>query len=178
MTFASRAPILLLAPLLFFGAGALTAVVATETVKRVAVEPTTLLDAAARGDDDAIFRILSAGEDPGAQVVLQRQVFQWQPGDTASPLLVAIAEGDFDNVTYMVKHTGHLADPPNDQALCVAARFGQSEIAKFLMQRRVSAVPKDGCAGKRPEDLAAEQGSASLADALRRYRLETQQQDN
>jgi ankyrin repeat protein len=178
MTFASRATVLVLAPLLFFGAGALTAVVATETVKRVAVEPTTLLDAAARGDDDAIFRIVAAGEDPGVQVTLQRQVFQWQSGDTTSPLLVAIAEGDFDNVTYMVKHTGHLADPPNDQALCVAARFGQSEIARFLIQRGVPAVPKDDCAGKRPEDLAAERGSASLADALRRYRMESQQHDN
>jgi hypothetical protein len=145
MTLVSRAPVLLLAPLLFFGAGALTAVVATETVKRVAVEPATLLDAAARGDDDAIFRFVSAGQDPGAQVVLQRRLFQWQPGDTVSPLLVAIAEGDLDNVTYMIRHTERLTDSPNDQALCIATRFGHSDIAKFLMQKMVRLPSKKVC---------------------------------
>ena len=65
MTFASRASLLLLVPLLSFGAGALTAEVASETAKLVTVEPVTLQEAAARGDDDAIFRMVSAGEDPG-----------------------------------------------------------------------------------------------------------------
>ena len=69
-------------PFLFFGAGALTAGVATEAAKRAAVEPTTLVDAAARGDDDTIFRLMSAGQDPGAPVVVQRRVFQWRPGDS------------------------------------------------------------------------------------------------
>jgi hypothetical protein len=149
MTLVSRIPLLLVVPFLSFGAGALTAGLATETVKQVAVEPTTLVDAAARGDDDAIFDIVSAGQDPGAPVVLQRRVFQWQRGDTTSPLLVAIAEGDFDNVTYMLKHTQRLAEPPNDEALCVAARFGQRDIAQFLMQRG-AAVPPNGCVGGRP----------------------------
>lgn len=145
MTLVSRTPLLLLLPFFFFGVGALTAGVATEEVKRVAVEPSTLLDAAAKGDDDAIFRIVSAGQDPGDPVVLQRQVFQWRRGDTTSPLLVAIAEGDFDNITYMLKHTRRLAEPPNDQALCVAARFGQSDIAQFLLQRGAPVVPPEGC---------------------------------
>jgi Ankyrin repeats (3 copies) len=147
MTSASRALLSLLAPILFFGAGALTAGVATKVVKSVAVEPSTLLEAASRGDDDAIFRFVSAGQDPGLPAVLQRNVFQWQRGETTSPLLVAIAEGDFDNVTYMVKHIQHLAEPPNDQALCVAARWGHSDIAKFLMQRMPSAVRRNGCVG-------------------------------
>ena len=174
MTIVSRGSFLLLLPFLFFGGGALTAGVATEAAKRVAVEPTSLLEAAAKGDDDAIFRIVSAGQDPGSLAVLQRRVFQWQRGDATSPLLVAIAKGDFDNVTFMLKHTQHLADPPNDQALCVAARFGRFDIARFLMQKGVPAVPWNGCVGGRPEDLAAERGFGSLADELHQYRMKTQ----
>ena len=174
MTFASRGPFFLFVPFFFFGVGALTAGVATEAVKRFAVEPITLLDAAARGDDDAIFHIVSAGHDPRDPVVLQQQVFQWRPGDSTSPLLVAIAEGDFDNVTYMMKHTRHLADPPNDQALCVAARFGRRDIARFLMLRTTPALPQNGCIGSKPEDLAAEHGFKILANELRQYRLQTQ----
>jgi hypothetical protein len=146
MTITRRPPILFILPLLFFGAGALTAGVATETAKLVTVEPVTLLDAAARGDDDAIFRMVSAGEDPGAPVVLQRPMFQWRRGDTTSPLLVAIAEGDLDNVAYMMKHTRRLADPPNDEAPCVAARFGRGQIAQFL-SKMGPLVPKTGCGG-------------------------------
>jgi hypothetical protein len=144
---ASRAPLLLLAPLLSFGAGALTAGVATEAARLLWVEPVTLLDAAARGDDDAIVRIVSAGEDPGAPVVLQRRVFQWRPGDTTSPLLVSIAEGKLDQAAYMIRHTQRLADPPNDQALCVAAQFGNDKITRFLTKMRAPAVPQNGCGG-------------------------------
>jgi hypothetical protein len=174
MTFASRTPLLLLLPFAFLAAGALTAGLATQGVKLLAVEPVTLLDAAALGDDDAIFSLIAAGQDPGAPVVLQRHVFDWGPGDTTSPLLVAIAEGDFDNVTYMMKHTQDWPDPPNDQALCVVARFGRLEVAKFLMKRGAPAVPQTGCLGHMPEDLATKQGFGSLARALHKYRVETQ----
>ena len=107
-------------------------------------------------------------------MALQRQVFEWRPEDSTSPLLVAIAQGEFDNVTYMMKHTQHLADPPNDQALCVAAVFGRRDIVRFLIRRGIRAVPENGCNGSRPEDLADERGFEALAEELRQYRLQAQ----
>ena len=101
-------------------------------------------------------------------------MLQWRRGEITSPLLIAIAQGDFDNVTYMLKNTRHLMDAPNDQALCVAARFGWRDIARFLMLRGTPALPQNGCIGGKPEDLAAEHGFKILANELRQYRLETQ----
>ena len=66
-----------------------------------------------------------------------------------------------------------MAQSPNDLALCVAARYGHSNIARFLMKRGVPAVPKNGCGElRRPEDIAQKQGSGGLARELRQYRIE------
>jgi hypothetical protein len=172
MTLTNRVPILLFLPLLFFGVGMLTARLATTAAKLIAPEPSTLLDAVAGGNDEAMFRMISAGDDPGLPVVLERPVLNWERGDTVSPLLVAIAGGDINKIAYMAKHTQRIADPPNDQGLCAAARYRHSNIARFLMNMRVPPVPKNGCGKlRRPEDVAAKYRSGSLAEELRRYRI-------
>jgi hypothetical protein len=176
MTLAHRMVILSFLPVLFFGLGILAAGVATRTAILIAPEPVTLLDAVAWGNDEAMFRKMSEGDDPGLPDVLKRSVLHWERGDTVSPLLVAIGEGDLNKVAYMAKHTQRIADPPNDQGLCAAARYGHSNIVRFLIKMGVPAVPKNGCGElKRPEDVAAKYGSASLAKELRQYRLRAQE---
>jgi hypothetical protein len=172
MTLTNRVPILLFLPLLFFGAGILSAGVATTAAKLIAPEPVTLLDAVVIGHDEAVFRMISVGDDPGLPGVLRSPVLHWRRGDTTSPLLVAIGRGDLNKVTYMERHTQRIADSPNDQALCVAARYGHSNVARFLMKMGVPAVPKNGCGKlRRPEDVAAKHGSGQLAKELRQYRM-------
>jgi hypothetical protein len=172
MKLTHRMAILSFLPLLFFGLGILAAGVATRTAILIAPEPVTLLDAVAGGNDEAMFRMISAGVDPGLPDVLKRPVLHWPRGATVSPLMVAIGGGDINKVIYMAKQTPRIAAPPNDQGLCVAARYGDSNIVRFLMKLGVPAVPKNGCGElKRPEDVAAKYGSASLARELRQYRL-------
>jgi hypothetical protein len=174
MTLNHRMTMLLFLPVLFFGFGILSAGLATRTAILIAPEPKTLLDAVAGGNDEAMFRMMSEGDDPGRPDVLKRSVLYWEHGDTVSPLLVAIGQGDINKVAYMAKHTQRIAEPPNDQGLCAAARYGHSNIVRFLMKMRAPAVPKDGCRElKRPEDIAAKYGSASLGRELRQYRLGT-----
>jgi hypothetical protein len=174
MTFTSRAPLLLTLPLLFFAAGALAAGVATRLAELIAPEPATLLEAAAVGQDEAIYRMVSAGEDPGLPVVLKRPLLRWKRGDAISPLLVAIALGKGRQVAFLAKHTERLAEAPNDLALCVAAHYGKIAAARFLMKRGAPAVPKNGCGEmERPEDIAKKYGSGRLSRELRQYRIET-----
>jgi hypothetical protein len=172
MTLTNRVPFLLFLPLLFFGAGMLSAGVATRAAKLIAPEPVTLLDAIVIGNDEAIFRMISEGDDPGLPGVLGSPVLHWRRGDTTSPLLVAIGGGDINKVAYMAKHTQRIAESPNDHALCVAARYGHSNVARYLMKMGAPAVPKNGCGKlRRPEDVAAKYGSGSLAKELRQYRM-------
>ena len=167
-----RTAVLLLLPLVFFGTGAIVAGLSIRAAKLVAPEPVTLLDAAVLGRDDVIFRMVTAGEDPGHPVVLERSSIHGSKGDTTSPLLVAIATGDLSRITYMLKQTQRMADPPNDLALCIAAKYGHSNVARHLIEIGAP-VPKDGCGdGKMPEDIAVERGAKSLAARLRRYRIE------
>ncbi len=139
MTLTNRVPFLLFLPVLFFGAGMLSAGLATRAAKLIAPEPVTLLDAIVIRNDEAIFRMISEGDDPGLPGVLGSPVLHWRRGDTTSPLLVAIGGGDINKVAYMAKRTQRIADPPNDQALCVAARYGHS--------RRCPIPDEDGSAG-------------------------------
>ncbi len=172
MTFMRRAPVLLILPFLFFGAGALTAAVATLATTLIAPKLDTLVEAAMLGQEDAIFRLVSAGDDPGLPTVLQRPMFRWRAGDTTTPLLVAVAFGDLRLVGYMLKNTKRMADPPNDQALCVAARFGHSDVTRLLMEVGAPAVPINGCGEQRwPEDIAYHRRAKSMGDLLRDYRL-------
>jgi hypothetical protein len=172
MTRTNRVPILLLLPLLVFGAGILSAGVATTAAKLIAPEPVTLLDAVATGHDEAIFRMISEGDDPGLPDVLGSPVLHWRRGDSTSPLVVAIGGGDINMVAYLARRTKRIADSPNDQALCVVARYGHSNVARFLMKMGASAVPKSGCGKlRRPEDVATKYGSGSLAKELQRYRM-------
>lgn len=165
---------MLFLPLLFFGTGALIAGLSIRTAKLMAPEPVTLVDAAAVGQDDAIFRMVLAGEDPGLPVVLEHPLIHWKKGEVTSPLLVAIAVGDLGKSAYMARHTRRLADPPNHLALCVAARYGHTNVARFLMKMGVPPVPKDGCGElERPEDVAAKYREGGLSRELRRYRIET-----
>ena len=170
-----RALLLLALPVLLFGAGMLTAGVVSRAVSLIAPEPVTLLDAVADKNDEAMLRMVSAGDDPGLPDVLRLSMFHWHRGETTSPLLVAIGGGDINIVSYLTKHTARIADAPNDQALCIAARYGHSSVARYMMAKGVPAVPKAGCGTqRRPEDVAKEFGSHGLADVLRAYRLERQ----
>ena len=167
-----RITLLLLLPIVAFAAGASTGSLANRAVRIIAPEPHTLLDAATLGQEDAIFRMISAGEDPGRPVLLERPLLSWRRGDTTTPLLVAIANGELNQVAFMVRHTQRLTDSPNDSALCIAARFGHANIARFLMKIGVPAVPKNGCGElMRPEDVAARYGSGRLSKELEAYRL-------
>ena len=171
-----RALPLLVLPTFFFGAGMLTAVVATGVARLIAPEPVTLLDAVAEGNYEAMFRMTSAGYDPGLPDVLKFSVLHWDRGEKTSPLLVAIGGGDINIIAYLTKHTTRLAEFPNDQALCIAARYGHSNVARHMMARGVPAVPRSGCDGtlNRPEDVAEKFDSQGLAKALRAYRLKRQ----
>jgi hypothetical protein len=160
-------------PMLFFGLGVLAAGVATRTAIFIAPEPKTLLDAVAGGNDEAMFRMMSVGDDPGLPAVLKRSVLHWVRGDTVSPILIEIGRGDINKVTYMAKNTRRLGEPPNDEALCVAARYGHSNIVRLLMKIGVPPVPKNGCGELgTPEDVATKYGSINLARELRQYRLD------
>jgi hypothetical protein len=174
MTAATRSavvPLLLLLPVAFFAAGALGAYLATRAATLMAPEPVTLLEAVELKQDEAIFRMVSAGEDPGRPVVLERPLLHWRKGDTTSPLLVAVVDGEINLVAYLVKSTGHLADPPNDRALCLAAQFQHANIARFLMKIGAPAVPKEGCGvDKPPEDVAKKSGAGQLVRELHQYR--------
>ena len=173
MTTAGRLFVLLALPLLFCSAGALSAVWATKAVKLIAPEPVTLIDAVAAGDEEATYRMVSAGKDPGLPVALERSVFHWRKGDVVSPLLVAVVESDPNQIAYLAQQTRRLSEPPNDEALCVAARYGNSNVARLLMKLRVPVVPENGCGEIRmPEDVAAKYGSGGLSKELRQYRTE------
>jgi hypothetical protein len=163
---------LLILPVLFFGLGTMSAGMATKLVTLVAPDPETLLDAVAGGNDEAMFRMMSEGQDPGLPGALKHSVLYWMRGDIVSPLLVVIGEGDINKLAYMAKHTHRIAEPPNDQGLCAAARYGHSNVVRFLIKLGVRAVPENGCGEmKTPEEIAAKYGSASLARELREYRL-------
>jgi ankyrin repeat protein len=173
MTMRRTAVILLILPILFFGIGAIIARGATQVAELVAPKADTLLDAASLGQSGAIFRMLSAGDDPGLPVQLDRPLLHWKRGDVTSPILVAVAVGDITEVAYMFRHTQRMAEPPNDTALCLAAQFGHSNIVRFLIKKGVPPVPRNGCGEiERPEDVALKFGSAGLAKELRQFRLE------
>lgn len=172
MTMAARIT-LLCVPAVCFVVGFVTARTVTHLAEHMTVEPVTLLDAAARGDNDAIDRMVSAGEDPGMPVVLQQHLFDWPAGEVTSPYLVAIARGKLTDVAYMAKHTQRLIELPNDQALCIAARFGTTKMVRFLMTLGVPAAPKDGCdEGGWPEDIAAKYGFGRLSKELHEFRTQ------
>jgi hypothetical protein len=173
MTLIHRMALVSFLPLLFFGLGILAAGVATRTAILIAPEPETLLDAVAWGNDEVMFRMMSEGDDPGLPDILKRSVLHWRRGDSVTPILVEIGNGDINKVAYMAKNTRRLWEPPNDEALCVAARYGHSSIVRLLMKMGVPPVPRNGCGELgRPEDVAAKYGSINLSSELRQYRLE------
>ena len=110
-----------------------------------------------------------------SQEFLKFPVLHWQRGQETTPLLVAVGRGDINIVAYLALNTKKIGIPPNDQALCVAARYGHTNVANYLIERNVSAVPRGGCGSEAlPEDVAKKYQSFSLADVLQRYRLERQ----
>ena len=89
--------------------------------------------------------------------------------------MVAIAaDSTLSEITYLVRETRHLSDPPNDQVLCLAARYGHTNVAELFIKMVVPAVPKDGCDEKMlPEEIAKRNGSDGLSKILRQYRLDS-----
>jgi hypothetical protein len=84
MTLTHRMAILSFLPLLFFGLGILAGGVAMRTAILIAPETETLLDAVAGGNDEAMFRKMSEGDDPGLPDVLKSSALHWERGDTVS----------------------------------------------------------------------------------------------
>lgn len=162
-----------LLPGLAFALGGLLGWSGTFAVRSMAPEPQTLLQAVEAGRAHSIYRMISSGQDPGQAVVLDHPILYWTPGQTISPLLVEIARGNFNLVTYMVHATRDLQASPNDQALCVAARFGHRNLAELLFQANIPPAPQEGCdqAAAMPEEIASDFGNASLAKALKSYRV-------
>lgn len=173
MNLSRPSPLLLMMPLLFFGAGALTAAVAARLTGLVAPKLKTLMEAASLGQEEAILQLVTSGEDPGKAAMVQRPVYHWKSGDTTTPLLVTIAGGDLRLVAFMLKHTTRLAESPNDRALCISAQYRHSSVTRLLLEKNAPAVPKDGCSKneRMPEDIAFKGHAKELGNLLREYRL-------
>lgn len=172
MTVARRQLRLLGLPLLAVAVGFLLGRGATTVSVLTAPEPETLLQAVVQGQRDAIVRMIQAGEDPGLPIVLEQPVFGWRRGDVVSSLLVGIAQGDDKQVAFLFSSTKRTADAPNDQALCVVARLGNSGVAVVLFKLGVPGGPEKGCDAQQetPEQVAARFGNITLARALTSYR--------
>ena len=125
---------LLLIPLMLYAAGALTGRLAAKVVKKADAAPATLIDAVLSGQDDVVMQHILKGEDPGQAVILRRKVLHWREGDIVTPVLVAIAKGRPRTVEVMLRNTDRLHEAPNDRALCVAARYRHSNVARLLTQ--------------------------------------------
>ncbi len=117
-------------------------------------------------------RMIEVGADPGLPTVSEQPIFAWARGDVMSPLLVGIAQGDKEQVAVLLNSSKYKADAPNDQALCVVAQFGHSNVARVFFRMGVPRVPRHGCYGEEEmtEEVAARFGNTTLAQALRDYR--------
>jgi hypothetical protein len=175
MTVSRRQWLLLGLPVLAVVGGFLVGRGAAALSTLTAPEPPTLVQAVAQGQWDTIVRMIEAGEDPGLPIVLEQPIFGWSRGDVVSPLLVGIAQGDKKQVAFLLSSTKHKADAPNDQALCVVARFGHSDVAEVLFRLGVPGGPEKGCDGHQemPEDVAMRFRNVNLAVAIRNYRTDT-----
>ena len=139
-------------PALFLGVGAFAASMATTGAKKAAPVATTLLEAVLFEQDDLIIEHVLDGDDPGQAITLRRAVFHWNIGDNVSPLLIAVAQGRPRRVAFLLRYTDKLEEVPNDQSLCVAARYRHSNVTRLLTQamKDWSATPQ--CNGTRSSE--------------------------
>jgi hypothetical protein len=171
----SRRPILLLlAPLAALGAGVAIAAALISLAMVQTPEPKTLIHAVAEDRIETALRLILRGQKSDQPIVLDRDVLHWRKGDTTTPFLVAVAMGR-DNFMHFMMNNGVRFDvEPNDQALCVAARYGHASTARALI---AGGAPYASCeapngAGKHPGQVASRFGYKSLAKLLRNYGLQ------
>jgi len=167
---ALRLALLIGSPVAALLLGALGASLLVEAAKVSAPEPRNLLQAAAERPGAAVRRIMG-GEDPASPVLLDKKLLHWRKGEWVSPFLVAVASGEEDLLRVMLAAGAPFRSPLNDQALCVAAAYGQGGVARLLMRE---GAPYVRCArragGHLPEDIASRAGNRELAQLFRLYR--------
>jgi hypothetical protein len=168
----SRRPILLLlAPLAALGAGVAIAASSISLAMVQTPEPKTLIHAVADDRIETAVRLIMQGQKADRPIVLTRDLLHWRKGDTTTPFLVAVAMGR-DNLMHFMMNNGVRFDvEPNDQALCVAARYGHGSSVRLLMASSAPYAPCEGSngGGRHPGDVASRQGYKSLAKLLRTY---------
>ena len=159
-------------PLATFALGIASAAILTAVAALQRPEPTTLVQAATEKRADMAVRLILRGERAGEPVVLQQDLLHWRKGDKTSPFLAAVAVGHENFLRFMLQRGVRLDEAPNDQALCVAARYGHGGAARIIMG---SGAPYSTCEGANgrggfPDEVAASMGYPSLARRLRDYR--------
>ena len=130
----SRRPILLLlAPIAALGAGVAIAAVLISLAMVQTPEPKTLIHAVAEDRVETAVRLILRGQKADQPIVMDRDLLHWRKGDTTTPFLVAVALGRDNFVRFMLLNGVRLDMEPNDQALCVAARYGHAAAARVLI---------------------------------------------
>lgn len=162
---------ILLVALSAFAAGVVSAGMLVVLATMWRPEPKTLVEAAAKKQPDTAVRLILQGARPEKPVILQDDLLHWQKGDSTTPFLAAVAVGHINFLRFMLQHGVRLDEAPNDQALCVAARYGHGGAARTLME---SGAPYQTCEGANgnggfPNEVAARMGYPSLAQRLRDY---------
>ncbi len=164
----------LIAPVvaLLAGIGSATAVTALAMMQNP--EPKTLAQAVENGQIDMAVRLILRGAHADAPTVLKGDLLHWRKGDVITPFLIAVARGRDDFVQFMLLRGVRLDVDPNDQALCVAARYGHGSSVRLLM---ASGAPYARCEGangqgRQPGEIASKQGYRSLARLLQSYGLQ------
>jgi ankyrin repeat protein len=171
----SRRPILLLfAPLAALVAGVAIGAVLIALAMVQTPEPKTLIQAVAEDRVEMAVRLILRGQRPDESIVLDRDLLRWRKGDTTTPFLVGVALGRDNFVRFMLLNGVRLGVEPNDQALCVAARYGHAAAARVLI---AGGAPYASCEapngnGKQPGQVASRFGYKSLAKLLRSYGLQ------
>lgn len=171
----SRRPILLvLAPLAALGAGIAIAAVLIAVAMVQTPEPKTLIHAVAKDRVETAVRLILRGQKSDQPIMMDRDLLHWRKGDTTTPFLVAVALGRDNFMRFMLLNGVRFDVEPNDQALCVAARYGHAAAARVLI---AGGAPYASCEapngnGKHPGQVASRFGYKSLAKLLRSYGLQ------
>jgi ankyrin repeat protein len=134
-------------------------------------DPKSLLQAVEEDQVELAVRLILHGGQADASAALKRDLLHWRKGDKTTPFLIAVARGRDNFLRFMLLNGVRLDAESNDQALCVAARYGHASSVRLLMASDAPYVPCVGSNGKgrHPGDVASKQGYKPLAKLLRTY---------
>jgi hypothetical protein len=133
-----------------------------------------LLQAAEEDQVDLAVRFILRGERADAPATLESDLLHWRKGDVTTPFLIAVARGHDNLVRVMLRNGVRLDVVPNDQALCVAARYGHSSEVRLLMANRApySRCEQANGKGRVPGEVASKRGYRSIAKMLQSYGMQ------